>query len=867
MISKQTRDTARCNSPLSCGLGRISRTLIACACVLITLWQRAEALEPLATQIQFDIPENTSLEDALIYWGIKTGLSVMINTKTVDLRKTRAVRGTLRAEDALKLILSETGLSYTTDGTGVQIVPLATIPKSSHKTSYLSSGPPNLSDLEQSDGSDQPSSDNGAHGQGGVSEVIVTAEKRAERLQDVPMSLTALSGSDLQESQSFRFEDYIGTVPGLTMIDSPLGTQLVIRGVTTGSNINSSVATYIDETPYTAVGAFAGSTFIAPNLDTFDMQRIEVLRGPQGTLYGSNALGGILKYVTNAPDPSRFSSVVELGGSTVDDGGAGYDARGMVNLPLTNNSALRLVGYDVLYPGFVDDSLRNRDDVNASRYTGGRASFLVQPNEGSWIRFNAVYQERRWGDSASGTDVDPVTLQPFNGQIAEQHLISQPVQVTTQLYNVTMNWDLDPFKILSTTSYARYQPHALIDYSDLYGPALAFFLGKTYGAGLVYDTPLDAFTQEVRLSGNINALEWQVGGFYTHQTANEFEGIYPIDTTTRDILYDYPGGVGVGVFHIDSKYREYAGFANLDYHITQSVDVSVGGRYSDNKQSFHEIGLGLFGGGADITTPSSEGVFTYSGDVRWRMTPTQMLYTRIAEGFVPGGPNDIIPTATAAPSYKSSTTRNYEIGVKSDFFDHRLTVDVSAFDIEWQDIQLQALIDDLSEIVNGGRARSYGAEWSANYVPLNGLTLGVNGAYTNAHLTEATPASVGGLPGDRLPYVPEWSGSANASYERPVSGAYSAFFGVDWKVIGDEYSTFEAAGTPRFHIPSYDIVDLRAGLRATNWSVTLYVKNVGNALGITDLNSLDRVLTGTPYTYATNIYTPRTIGGMLTVKF
>ena len=186
--------------------------------------------------------------------------------------------------------------------------------------------------------------------------VTVTAERRAEAESDVPMSVTALSGADLTRDNATRFEDYVDQVPGLNIIQSsPVTNQVILRGVTIGANsINSSVAVYLDETPYTSEGRFANAG-IAPNLDTYDLQRVEVLRGPQGTLYGSLALAGVMKYVTNEPDPSEFTASGQIGWNSVYSGNNGYHLHGVVNVPLSDDLALRVVGYDSFYPGYIDD--------------------------------------------------------------------------------------------------------------------------------------------------------------------------------------------------------------------------------------------------------------------------------------------------------------------------------------------------------------------------------------------------------------------------------------------------------------------------------------------------------------------------------
>ncbi len=693
--------------------------------------------------------------------------------------------------------------------------------------------------------------------------IIVTAEKRSEALKDVPMSVTAISGSELTRTESTRFEDYIGKVPGMTLIEvSPVQNQLVLRGITIGSaSINSSVATYLDETPYTSEGPFANSG-ISPNLDTYDLQRIEVLRGPQGTLYGSLALGGLLKYVTNAPDLTHFAASAQTGFSSVDHGGEGYNLHAMVNLPLAGDAALRVVGYDSYYPGYIDDPSRGLTDINGSHVVGGRVSLLYAPTEIFSVRFNVLYQHISAGGN-NYEDVHPGTLAPIHGSLTQERLISQPSETENELYNTTVNWDLGFSKLLSSTSYAHTPLSEKVDLSGVYAPIVSSIFGAPFGAALTASEPVETYTQEIRLSSNPNArFEWQAGGFYTHEQSKEYEQIWLIDPATHQILYSFP--VGLGTYHITPTYKEFAGFANLDYHFTPAFDVAFGGRYSTNKQSYSQTSQGAFSGTTDISTASSQGVFTYSGDARWHWTPQSMLYARIATGFVPGGPNDVLPGSTLSESYSSSKTTNYEVGIKSGLFDHRVSVDVSVFDINWKDIQLSALVGTLYGIVNGGTARSDGVEWNLGYVPIPGLTLNFNGAYTNARLTQATPASVGGHDGALLPDVPQWSGALSVNYERPLFGDCSGFMGTNWRYSGSRYSDFTAIG-PRQHMPSYNIVDLRAGVGTHKWALTLYAKNVVDKIAISTVQA-NTSAGGLGPQYAT-VFQPRTLGVDLSMKF
>jgi iron complex outermembrane receptor protein len=867
-----------------------------CTCVLLGTTLAAPPAEARSVTYNLDIPSQ-SLNDALQALALTSQHKLLYSSELVDGKKSPALKGEFTTEQAVTVLLSETDLTYevTSDGVvliraaGGQSAPISDTSGAGAATPSVQPPTPTDGDRKALEGKkgfldrfrlaqvDQGTpassttvtntSQNASKSSGNpaqLEEVIVTAEKSSERLLDVPMSLTALNGEQLVRSGSYRFEDYVGNVPGLTLIDNGgLGSQLVIRGMTTGvQSVNSSVATYIDETPYAAEGPFVNSTLAAPNLDTFDMQRIEVLRGPQGTLYGSNALGGLLKYVTNAPDPSGFAAKVETGVSSMYNGGAGFDMHAMVNVPLGDNTALRVVGYDNYYPGFIDDPSRGLNDINGTRVAGGRASLLYEPTANFSIRFSALYQDR-WWDDWGDEDVSPSTFKPLYGNLIQENLISQPGFTKTQIYNTTMNWDAGFAKLLSSTSYSKFHTDATVDFSKTLGPLVSSIFGAPYGFAYQNDTDLHTFTQEIRLSSSDNErLQWKVGGFFTDESGFNFEPFFPIDVTTKTVLFNFPTNLGISTFPV--RYREYAGFASIDYHVTPTFDVDLGGRYSENNQTFHETTSGVFAGAFNFGQSSSQGVFTYSGDARWHVTPTNMLYARIAEGFVPGGPNNVVPGGNLLPSYSSSTTVNYEVGIKSSLLDDHLTIEVSAFAIDWRDIQLQATIGGLGTTVNGGAAHSGGLEWNFAYVPVSGLTVGFNGAYTDAYLTQPTPASVNGQVGDRLPAVPLWESSVSANYERPLFGDYSGFAGMNWRFMGSRYADFSASG-PRQEMPSFQIVDLRAGLETKRWSFALYVKNVGNKIAINYVQP--ETLSGGSGPQSATVYTPRIIGATLAANF
>lgn len=771
-----------------------------------------------------------------------TGENILFSPDAVSGRQAPAINGDLSADEAVHRAIEGSDLIAQSDGAGGLVISRSAEKKVTTDTAEAPERTP-LAEVET---------------------ITVTAEKRSEAVSNVPMGVTALSGDELRRMQALRFQDYAAKVPGLSLIDAGAqGTQLVVRGITSGSvALNSAVATYIDETPYSAEGPFTGPFFNAPNLDTFDMQRIEVLKGPQGTFYGANALGGLLKYVTNAPDLSGFAAEVEAGTSSVAGGGAGFDLHGMVNVPLADDAALRVVGYDDYYPGFIDDPSRGLRDINGSHYQGARASLLYQPTANLTIRLNALFQNRVWGNPGD-EDVNPNTFTPIHGNWNLERLINQPGHAENQVYNLTVNWDAGFANLISATSYTKSQSDAINDVSHEYGALVSGALGGAYGLAFASDFSVENFTQEIRLaSPDDQQLQWQVGGYLTNEQGKELEPFYVVDATAKTLLTPFP--VNLGTVDGPVRYNEYAGFGDLDYFIQPDLDVALGGRYSTNDQSLREITSGALVGPNNFRQTSSQGVFTYSGDIRWHFTPTDMLYGRVATGYVPGGPNDVVPTAHFPSSYSSSTTNNYEVGLKGSWFDNTFTADVSAFLIDWHKIQVVAVVGGFGSATNGGTAESKGVEWSFGYVPVSGLTLNFNGAYTDAYLTAPTPASVGGEVGDRLPSSPLWETSVSAEYEHSIAEDYSGFVGVDWHFSGSRFADFSATG-PRQEMPSYNLVNLRFGVEANTWSADIYVKNLGNVIAI-DYVRPETLLGGFGAQDAT-VYPARTVGIELTDRF
>jgi len=749
-----------------------------------------------------------------------------------------------------------------------------------------------------------------------LQEVVVTAQKREERLFDVPMGVTAITSEQLQSQQIVSLADLQSRVPGLSLSSvEPGNTRITFRGQNVGG-VGSTVTTYIDDTPFGSSNALVNGFGFTGDFDTWDLQRVEALRGPQGTLYGAGSESGLLKYVTNPPDPTKFAAAAQVGGEDVAHGQGGGIGKGMINLPIGDRAAFRLSGYYQTLPGYIDDPSLGEKDINHGYRSGLRAAFLVNLTDSLSIRLNAFGQDLHT-DGSPNTDGIGATnltltppanqLQPQNGEFNQQRFINEPKHFKYRIYSGTLNWNVGWGNFTSITSYGTTDQNGLSDVTSVpaapgAGPGTGTFgdvvtsllplvpppppAGATATAGLseTTSTSIKKWTQEFRLaSSSAQTLEWQLGAFYTHESSSldQTLPVFYIPTQVDVPLPQSMGGPSLENSSLEALYREWAAFAQFTYHFSPQWDLAFGGRWSENKQSANESLNGVLptlqGTPEQLTSgESSDTDFTYSIAPRWHVSSDTMVYGRIATGYRPGGPNDL--PLNAPPSvprtYQSDQTTNYELGVRTDQLDKRLSVDVAAFLIDWKKIQVfeEVLVAGSPPFginANGGTARSKGLEWTLAATPLTGLTFTLTGAYVDAYLT--SPATdAGGNTGDQLPYVPKWSTSLDGAYTWRAFSDFNAFAGATWIYTGSRFNDFTAtqgaAGflpNPRPELPSYNTVNLRAGLQNGRWTFELYAKNVGDTRGIGYY-----VATATPnYGGAVNYVLPRTLGALVTARF
>jgi outer membrane receptor protein involved in Fe transport len=702
--------------------------------------------------------------------------------------------------------------------------------------------------------------------------VVVTANKRSERLQDVAMAVSAVSGNQLERETAVNFLDYATRVPGLNVISSGQGrTQLVLRGITSGSGQpNSTVGTYIDDVPFGSSTVYAAGSVLTPDIDPADLERIEVLRGPQGTLYGSNTLGGLVKFVTTPPDSTHTYGRVRAGASSVEDGGTGSDVHAMVNLPLAvDKLALRVNAYERHDPGYVDNVTTGKKDVNRARVSGGRAQLLWTPSDRVSLRLSALAQNLDSDEAGlvgGGADVD-ASLKPIYGDLKQARPPASGLfTLKYRLYDASLNADLGAAKLFSSTSYGTLDMNSRSDVTPVFGPLLNPLLGLPNGGySLVNPMTLDKFTQELRLqSPEEQVLEWRVGVFYTREKTTAHQNVNSFDVTTGDpialpvVLADLSMGPAI--------FTEWATYGDVTWHVTPRFSVLVGARYTHDRTTYEQNGDGLLVGATAFTIRGSDQPFTYLFNPSFKFSDDLMIYGRVASGFRPGGPNVGVPPGLGAPlTFGPDKLVNYELGLKSTTLEGRMTFDVSAFYIDWSQIQLTVVSGGIGFMGNGGKASSQGVEAAWQYTPVSGLLLSANASWTDAKLDADTPPGLFGYKNDALPYVPKWNANVGVDYDFPLASGWSGFVGASYRYVGERKTDFVAAPGPRMDVPDHDGIDLRAGVNRGSWTFKAYVKNLTNERGIASLTAE----TGDPHAspFAAVYVQPRTVGISASVDF
>jgi iron complex outermembrane recepter protein len=795
-----------------------------------------------------------------------------------------AVNGQLTLKAVLNQLLSNTGLKY--ELVGEKVVRIA--PADSGEAPTVSANYGGELRLTQADsenggsssaapaeraGQDQQLPDaQGIH----LEEILVTAQKRVERLQDVPVPVTAISGALLTRDHQLRIEDYYKRIPGLAMSLSGEGNApaVSIRGITTGSDANATVGTVIDDIPYGgSVVPGTGLGVTAADIDPGDLKRLEVLRGPQGTLYGASSMGGLLKYVTVDPSTEQLTARVQLGATTVQKSSdVGHSVRANLNVPLSDTFAVRASAFTLEDPGFIDNIETGERNVNSRESEGARLSALWRPAETFSVKLSALHQD----SIRNGTNEVDTAL----GSALQQRSLAGTgiYDRTTDAYSATIVATLGSVVLTSATGYSVDELVSKLDYTY----SLPFLIPSQaqgfFGPGVnrlfsEQSSTVKKFSQELRAALSLGArVSWLFGAFYTEEKG-DFSGrnVAGLDT-----------GEAVGspfALTYDSTFEERALFSTVTVDLTDRLDVQLGGRYSEHEQVSPITWTGPLAGllfGADpffaTNLVADDDALTYLFTPRFRVSPDLMVYARLASGYRAGGPNNGCGAAPTLPcNFAPDGTQNFDVGAKGSVLDGTLSFDASVYYIDWRDIQIGSLFaftpaGVFSYTDNASRARSRGAELSVEVKPgQTGLTISGWVSYNEAELRAALPNLLFtpvGRPGDRLPYAPRFSTSIALDHELPLRGSLSAFWGGTLSYVGERLGSFKFEGVERERMASYATLDLNAGLTYDTWELGLFINNA--------LDKRTALRAGNESQFATTyvVYNqPRTIGLTLSKEF
>jgi outer membrane receptor protein involved in Fe transport len=850
---------------------RIGAALAACLGVVTA----ASAADPDAAVVHhtLSIPRQT-LDVALKDLARQTGFQIV---RFSDAVKGDVIVGPLNGaysiEQALQALLAPSGLTYRSLNSRAYMV--VTPQEASGQTGALKQGAApadatavaaeslRLARADEAMAPARPQTPSvAADENGGMSleEVIVTAQKVEQRLRDVPMSITAMTVRELRALDATQFLDFANTVPSLSFTSSGVGqTQVSLRGVTSGYNVSPTVGIYVDDVPYGSSTPFVNGAQLALDVGLFDLSRIEILRGPQGALYGASTMGGLLKYVTNAPDAANVGGTARANISSTQSRGVGYDAASAINAPLADNAAaLRVGGFYRRNDGYIDNLTLDDQGVDQAEIYGGRIDFMYAPSERLSVRLSAFAQDIA-RDGSIAADFDRLSGRPIDGPLEQRRTLAEPFGQRFRLASATVKYEFDAAALTSITGYQTARTRAITDYSALYVPQFGG-ADELSAIGLTRATDTDKLTHEVRLAKMGPKVDWLLGAFYTREDSGQFQQL---------LAYDPGGALSPRNFltlEIPSGFEEAAGFGNLTFHLSGKLDVAAGLRYVHNSQRQEQVGSGEMIEAIEERS-SSDSVATYLASVRYRPRAGLMTYFRFATGYRPGGPNAVVNDANGQPraptTFDSDELASYEVGVKFGGAGRRLSADLAVYYIDWDDMQILAIRNGLGVVANAAKARSEGAELTVSARPVSDLSIVGAFGYARAELTEDAP-DLGGVNGESLPDTPELTAALSAEYRLRLGG-HDAFAGAAVRYVADRSANFDQSmGMPQYELPAYTAVDVRGGITVGSARLQLYCRNVGDERG--QLSAM----TGTSPTGGpanVSILQPRTVGVSLDMNF
>lgn len=760
-----------------------------------------------------------------------------------------------------------------------------------------------------------------------VEVIMVTATKRASTLQEVPFSINAQSQADIERAGATNLEELSRNVAGLSIQNlGPGQSQVAIRGVSAGQvvrdqpGVKEQVGVYLDE-------SVISLSLFTPDLDLYDLNRVETLRGPQGTLFGSGSIGGTIRYITNQPEADELTGSLELNLNTLTDGDTGGHVKGMVNLPLVDDKlAMRAVVYTTEYAGFIDALGENgsrKQDVNGGNRTGGRLALTWWATDNLTITPRVVYQEIDV-DGFNRQEVFNLFANPYTttrpaiqlGEREQYLLLDEGFKDETLIADITAEWQLDSVDMTFVYSYTDRDILVSRDASALSG-SVSVDLGFPEQAVLLpsnlHDrTEVEQDTMELRFSSNTDhALQWLAGVFYS-DTQRQYSQRLPTpgyDAFTDAVLGEGQAAAAANGFGPDSPYNadlpydltQKSVFGELTYDVNDKLNLVLGSRFYDYEEERRFTTGGLFSNADDQVDATSSDGFTSRFIANYELNETVNLNAQISQGFRLGGVNDPLnetlcqgsdlQTFGSFQNYDDEKLVNYEVGMKANA--RRWSANMAVFYTDISDLQVTLDAGSCSSRIsfNVPEAHTVGLEYELTRRATDNLFVTLSGSFVKAEFDSTVRDGDGNVlggveDGNRLASVPEIQFALAGTYDfdTAILGANDTYLSASFQYVGDRITqpSDQVAGAGNFvsglpfggatgneltaldlELDAYNTLNLSAGLVYDTWEAVLYINNV------TDENanlSFDRERGGRArLAYRTN--QPRTFGVTLRARF
>jgi len=690
--------------------------------------------------------------------------------------------------------------------------------------------------------------DEAATAQGRIDEIIVTANKREQSLQDTAMSISALSSDTIEKRGLVGMGDYLATTPGVSQADFGVGrNRVTMRGLASASSEEGTVGIYLGEVPLNNL-----TNGSAPDIKLVDMERVEVLRGPQGTLYGSGTMGGAVRNIPKAPNLEEFEAELQVGLSTTDNSsGNNNKTTGVINIPLVENEfSLRVAAYRFKNQGYTDlvsandpakvaaatafgGVVLNQEGLGDTEFTGGRVSLLWRATDALEVTLMHVNQDlQQVGLTESNVALGGYQDIAFdlNGHLGGDEGYTEKSDIT----NLVVEYDLGWGSFLSSSTLKNVS-------ADW---ALVIRSGPPFPLAADVKIDNDGFSQEFRMSSQFDGAFQVLGGLYYEN----LESISPQDIIwvgDDTLMPAFLGSDPDGLFssQIETHIQQKAVFGEMSYRFSEELTLTLGGRWFEYDRKEFQLSTGPFAGPTGILNDENANEDGIRGKVNLSYSPNDntLIYTQWSQGFRLGEPitqppasicdtdNDNILDGTAAPindALESDEIDSAEIGGKFTLLNNRLVINTAAYYIEWDGIPInvRSPVSSLcSTKLNAGSAVSKGLEIEASYHFTDRLQLNLGASFNNAELSE--DAGSLGLSGDRLPLSPRSNASLGIDYSFELAG-YSSFFRVNYAYIGGFHNDLQETSV---EMGDYDKLGLRAGVVVDSLDIELYGTNLSNS--------------------------------------